>query len=204
MLKGLMDHDISHETVISRLREKVEARDTELRKLTTWKDVQINKLDYIRKLLEESKASVEALKKILKDKEGEITKTKNQLRQAKEVVVQEYRDFDALLKELGGSYADCFDDCLHQVKASFPNLDLSYVNIDTPAQTSVQPVDSEGTDELFANDTNPDTQGDGDVDHFKQEKSVAVATHHHEEDQVMEERHEETLVAQLQFFALNL
>ena len=194
-----MDRGISHETVISRLREKVEARDTELRKLTTWKDVQINKLDYIRKLLEESKASVEALKKILKDKEGEITKTKNQLRQAKEVVVQEYRDFDALLKELGGSYADCFDDCLHQVKASFPNLDLSYVNINTPAQTSVQPVDSEGTD-----DTNPDPQGDGDVDHFEQEKSIAVTTHRHEEDQVMEERHEETLVAQLQFFALNL
>ena len=69
MLKGLMDRSISHEMVISRLREKVEARDTELRKLTTWKDVQINKLDYIRKLLEESKASVEALKKILKDKE---------------------------------------------------------------------------------------------------------------------------------------
>ena len=69
MLKGLMDRGISHETVISRLREKVEARDTELRKLTTWKDVQINKLDYIRKLLEESKASVEARKKILKDKE---------------------------------------------------------------------------------------------------------------------------------------
>ena len=80
MLKGLMDRGTSHETMISRLREKVEARDTELRKLTTWKDVQINKLDYIRKLLEESKASVEALKKILKDKEGEITKTKNQLR----------------------------------------------------------------------------------------------------------------------------
>ena len=199
-----MDRGISHETVISCLREKVEARDTELRKLTTWKDVQINKLDYIRKLLEESKASVEALKKILKDKEGEITKTKNQLRQAKEVVVQEYRDFDALLKELGGSYADCFDDCLHQVKASFPDLDLSYVNIDTPAQTSVQPVDSEGTDELFHDDTNPDPQGDGDFDHFKQEKSIMVATHHHEEDQVMEERHEETLVAQLQFFALNL
>ena len=37
---------------------------------------QINKLDYTRKLLEEFEASVEALKKILKEKEGEITKAK--------------------------------------------------------------------------------------------------------------------------------
>jgi len=106
--------------------------------------------------LEESEASVEALKKILKDKEGEIAKKKNQLRQAKEVAVHEYRDSNALLKELGSSYADGFDDCLHQVKTVFPNLDLSNVNIDAPAQTSVQLVDFEGTDELFADDTNPD------------------------------------------------
>ena len=76
MLKGLMDRYTSHETAISHLREKVEAKDAELWKLTAWKDVQINKLDYTRKLLEEFEASVEALKKILKEKEGEITKTK--------------------------------------------------------------------------------------------------------------------------------
>ena len=75
-MKGLMDHCTSHETMISRLREKVEAKDAELQKLTAWKDVQINKIDYTRKLLEEFEASVKALKKIVKEKEGEITETK--------------------------------------------------------------------------------------------------------------------------------
>ena len=75
-MKGLMDRCTSHETMISRLREKVEAKDAELQKLTAWKDVQINKIDYTRKLLEEIEASVKALKKIVKEKEGEITETK--------------------------------------------------------------------------------------------------------------------------------
>ena len=47
-------------------------------------------------------AQVEALKKILKDKEGEITEVMGQLRQAKEDAVREYHDFDYLLKELDG------------------------------------------------------------------------------------------------------
>ena len=34
-----MDHYASHETVISCWREKVEARETELRELTAWKKV---------------------------------------------------------------------------------------------------------------------------------------------------------------------
>ena len=75
-MKGLMDRCTSHETMISRLREKVEAKDAELQKLTAWKDVQINKIDYTRKLLEEIEASVKALKKIVKEKEGEIIETK--------------------------------------------------------------------------------------------------------------------------------
>ena len=70
-------------------------------------------------------------------------------------MVREYRDSNALLKELGGSFTDNFDDCLHQVKSSFLDLAHSHVSIDTPAQTSTQPVDSEGTNELFADDTNP-------------------------------------------------
>ena len=39
MMKGLMDRCTSHEMVITHLREKVEARDAELRKLMVWKEV---------------------------------------------------------------------------------------------------------------------------------------------------------------------
>ena len=86
--------------------------------------------------------------------------------------MREYRDSDALLKELGSSFADGFDDCFHQVKASYPNLDLSHVSIDAPPQTLTQPVYSEGIDELFADETNPDPQVDRDVTQADQEKSV--------------------------------
>ena len=39
MMKGLMDCCASHETVVGHLREKVEARETELRELMAWKEV---------------------------------------------------------------------------------------------------------------------------------------------------------------------
>ena len=94
-----------------------------------WKEVQVNKFDLTKKLLEESKAQVQALKEILKDKESEISEAKSQLRQAKEDVVREYHNFDTLLKELGVFFADNFDDCFCQVKVSFLNLDLSHISI---------------------------------------------------------------------------
>ena len=64
----------------------------------------------------------------------------------------EYRDSDALLSELGVSYNDGFDDALHQVKALYPELDVSSVNISVPKQTSVQPAQSEDRNELFGDD----------------------------------------------------
>lgn len=91
-----------------------------------------------------------------KDKEDEIFQSKKQLCWVKEDAIKEYRDSDALLAELGGSFIDSFDDCLNQVKTSFPNLDLSYITIDVEGQTPAPPVESKGTDELFANDFNPD------------------------------------------------
>ena len=116
--------------------------------------------------MEESEASVEALKEILKDKEGEISEAKGLLRQAKEGAVRECRDSDALRRELGGSFTDgFFDDCFCQVKASFQDLDLSHISIDTQAQTPANPIYSEGIDELFADDTNPDLQGEGEATH---------------------------------------
>ena len=75
-----MDQCTSHEMVITHLREKVEARDAELRELTPWKEVQVNKLDLTKQLLKESEALVEALKKILMDKEVEISEAKHHLR----------------------------------------------------------------------------------------------------------------------------
>ena len=59
------------------------------------------------------------MKKILKEKEGEISELKKQLYQAKGDAIREYRDSNALLYELDGSLADGFNDCFCQVKASF-------------------------------------------------------------------------------------
>ena len=73
---------------------------------------------------------VKALNKILKDKEAEISEAKNQLHQAKEDSIKEYRDSDDLLKGLRGSFTDSFDDCFCQVKATFPDLDLTHISID--------------------------------------------------------------------------
>ena len=84
----------------------------------------------------------EKLKKTLEDKEKEVC-------HAKEAAVLEYRDSDALLSELGVSYNDCFDDALFQAKALYPKLDFSSVNISVPEPTSVQPEQSNDTNELF-------------------------------------------------------
>ena len=111
MIKGLMDCYASHETVISHLRKKVKEKEMELRELTAWKEVQVNKLDLTRQLFEESEAHVEVLKKILKDKEGEISEAKGHIHQAKEDAVWEYHDSNALVKELGSFFANGFDNC---------------------------------------------------------------------------------------------
>lgn len=92
------------------------------------------------------------LRQVLEDKEGEIKDAKDSLRQAKEDTIKEYRDSNALLSELGTSFADGFDDCLCQVKASFLDLDLSHITIDPESQTPACLVDTEGTDEHFGDD----------------------------------------------------
>lgn len=81
------------------------------------------------------------LKKVLKDKEDEISKSKMQLCRAKEDAIKKYRNSDSLIYELGGSFTEGFDDYLCQVKASFSNLDLSHISINAQGQTSAHPVD---------------------------------------------------------------
>ena len=64
----------------------------------------------------------------------------------------EYRNSDALISKLGVSYNDDFDDALRQVKALYPELDISSVNISVPEQTSVHWAQSKDTNELFEDD----------------------------------------------------
>ena len=158
MMKGLMDHCVSRAMVVERVRARAEASKAELAELKDQKVIQEKKFDLKKRLLEEEEEQTEALKKVLKDKEDEISQSKKLLRRVKEDAIKEYHDFDALLAKLGGSFADGFDDCLRQVRASFPDLDLSHITIDVEGQTLAYPVESEGTDELFVDDINPNTQ----------------------------------------------
>ena len=103
----------------------------------------------MRKDLEQS---TDEEKKTLEGKDKEIQDLKDRLRQAKEVAVREYCDSDALLSDLGDSFLQGFDDALRQVKKAYPNLDVSNIKVEDQAQTSVMPVASEDTDDLFAED----------------------------------------------------
>ena len=79
-------------------------------------------------------------KKVLEGKEKKIKDLKGQLRQVREEAVREYRDFDALLSELGFSFLEGFDDSLCQVRNAHPGLDLSSIKIEDLVQASVVPV----------------------------------------------------------------
>ena len=100
------------------------------------------KLKLAERARDEFQKMTEELKKVLEDKE-------NDLHQAKERAVLEYRDSDALLSELGVLYNDGFDDALRQAKALYPKLDFSSINITVAKATSVHPDQSDDTNELF-------------------------------------------------------
>ena len=65
--------------------------------------------EQVRKELEQK---TDEAGKALEVKEKEIQDLKEKLRQAKEVAVRQYHDFDALLTELGDSFLQGFDDVL--------------------------------------------------------------------------------------------
>ena len=152
MMKGLMGRCLNHETTLDHLRAKATLTENELSELKSWKVVQEKKLTLLKEVRGELEKQTELLQKVLANKEKEIKKAKDRLYWIKEKAICEYRDSDALLAELGGSFTKGFDDYLRQVKASHSDLDLSNINIDVPAQTSVQPVPSESRNELFAED----------------------------------------------------
>ena len=100
---------------------------------------------------------------MFKDKEGEISSLRKQVFQAKEDGKTEFRNSNAFLYELDDCFVDGFNDCLQQVKASFLDLELSQISIDTVAQTPAKSIELEGTDELFKADPTLDAQGDGET-----------------------------------------
>ena len=142
MTKGLMDRSFHHEMALERVHVKAKLVEEELFELKNWKVVTEQKLKLAEHARDEYQKMTEELKKVLEDKE-------NDLRQAKERAVLEYRDFNALLLELGVSYNDRFDDALRQAKALYPKLDFSFVNITVAEATSVHPDQSDDTNELF-------------------------------------------------------
>ena len=116
------------------------------------------KFELSEKERKELEQSTEEAKKTLEGKEKEIKDLKDGLHQAKEVVVREYCDSNALLSELGDSFLQGFDDALRQVKKAYPDLDVSNIKVEDQAQTSVLPVASDDTEDLFAK---ADGLGDG-------------------------------------------
>ena len=142
MMKGLMDCSLHHEMALKWVREKAKLAEEELFELKNWKVVMEQKLKLAERARDEYQKMMKVLKKVLEDKE-------NNLRQAKERAVLEYRDSDALLSELVVSYNDGFDDALRQAKALYPKLDFSSVNITVAEATSVHPDQSDDMNKLF-------------------------------------------------------
>ena len=143
MTKGLMDRALRNETALERVRDQARLTEEELLELKNWKVVTEKKLKLAEGARDEHQRAVEELKAVLEDKEDE-------LRLAKEKAVQEYRDSDALLTELGSSYTDGIEDALRQAKALYPKFDFSAVDINVAEGMSVQPDASDDTADLFA------------------------------------------------------
>ena len=143
MTKGLMDRSLHQELALERVCEKAELVEEELFELRNWKVVMEQKLKLAERARDEYQKMTEELKKALEDKENDV-------RQAREKAVQEYRDSDVLISELEVCYNDGFDDALRQAKSLYPKLDFSSVNITVAEATSVHPDLSDDTNELFA------------------------------------------------------
>ena len=140
-----MERSLHNETALGWVCEKARLTEEKLIELKNRKLVTEQKLKLAEQARDEYYKLTEDLKKALEDKEKEV-------HQAKEVTMLEYRDSDAFISELGVSSNDGFNDALRQVKALYPELDVSSVNISVPKQTSVHPAQSEDTNEIFGDD----------------------------------------------------
>ena len=115
-----MDRCLNREAALERVRAKAEQTEEELGQLHKWKSIMEKKFDLSEKTREELEQRMEEAGKALKGKDDEIKDLKEKLRHAREDAVNEYRDSEALLKELGGSFLQGFDDALRQIKKAYP------------------------------------------------------------------------------------
>ena len=153
-----MDQCLNREAVLERVRAKAEQTEDELGQLHKWKSTMEKKFDLLEQARKYLEQRTEEAGKALEAKDKEVQDLKEKLRQAKEDAVREYLDTNALLRELGGSFLQGFDDALRQLKKAYPELDVSMININDQDQTSALPIASENTNDLFGDDA---VQGDG-------------------------------------------
>ena len=119
-----MDRCLNREAALERVRAKAEQMEDEFGQLHKWKSTMEKKFDLSEQARKELEQRTEKAGKALEAKDKEVQDLKEKLCQAKEVAVREYRDSDALLRELGGSFLQGFDDALRQLKKAYPELDI--------------------------------------------------------------------------------
>ncbi|XP_030925001.1 uncharacterized protein LOC115952048 [Quercus lobata] len=158
MMKGLMDRCLNREAALERIRTKAGRTEEELSQLYKWKSTMEQKFELSEQTRKEFEQRTEEAGKALKGKDEEVKELKKKLRQAGEDAVNEYRNSLDLLKELGGSFLQGFDDALRQIKKTYPDLDVSMITVNDQDQTSALPVASENTEDLFGEDA---VQGEG-------------------------------------------
>ena len=98
MMKGLMVRCLKHERTLECVRTKAKQTEDEMNQLRSWKTKMEKKFELSERVRKDLEQSTEEAKKTLEVKEKDL---KDGLRQAKEVVVREYRDSYTLLSELG-------------------------------------------------------------------------------------------------------
>ena len=158
MMKGLIGRCLKNEVALERVQSKAEQTEDELNQLRSWKIMMEKKFELSERERKKLEQIMGEAKTALEGKETKITNLKDGLRQAKEVAVREYRHSNVLILELGDSFLQGFEDALRQVNKAYPNLDVSNIKMEDQAQTSILPISSDDTDDLFAE---TDGQGEG-------------------------------------------
>ena len=103
-MKGLIGWCLKNEAALERVWSKAKQTEDKLNQLRSWKTTMEKKFELSKRERNELEQSMGEAKKALEGKEKEIKNLKDGLCQAKEVVVREYRDSNALLSELGDSF----------------------------------------------------------------------------------------------------